>query len=268
MAARCYSPHVAHSLPLGAWPGLRILDLSCGSGRSGPSASRGGEATHLVFLRRGCFGYHLGARRWLGDPRTALLHHCAHEYRISHPADGGDDSTVIELDEALSDRLFGRSSATELPVTPRVQLALLRLRSALKRGEPLMDEPVLAFLDRLAPARMDGGASPRERRLATQVRERIHERLDENLGVGALAAELRLSPFTLMRTFQRVTGSTLRRYRLELRLSAALARIDRGEQDLARLAVDLGFSHHSHLTASFRRLYGAPPRRLVVSARF
>jgi AraC family transcriptional regulator len=46
---------------------------------------------------------------------------------------------------------------------------------------------------------------------------------------------------------------------LRLRLAAALQRIAGGESDLARLAVDLGFSHHSHFTARFHSVFGCTP---------
>jgi AraC-like DNA-binding protein len=55
------------------------------------------------------------------------------------------------------------------------------------------------------------------------------------------------------------TGSSIHQYRLQLRLGIALERLAGGEVDLARLAVDLGFAHHSHFSACFRRVYGYTP---------
>jgi AraC-like DNA-binding protein len=69
------------------------------------------------------------------------------------------------------------------------------------------------------------------------------------------------------------TGETIARTLLRVRLALALERLGDGEDDLARLAVDLGFAHHSHFTARFRAAYGVPPsvarRRLrtIVTAR-
>ena len=51
------------------------------------------------------------------------------------------------------------------------------------------------------------------------------------------------------------------RYSLRVRLAAALRRIAEGESDLARLAVDLGFAHHSHFTARFGSAFGCTPSR-------
>lgn len=258
---------MAHATLLGSWPGLRVLDLACDSARCGPSSSRGAEPTHLAILRRGSFAYHLGCRTWIGDACTPLLHRAPHEYRVSHPADGGDESTVIELDEDLAGLVFHATRSPELQLDPVAPLTLLRLRTSLRLREPLLEDAVLALLRAIARPGQCGNPSRRELALARRARERIHERLDENLGARSLAAELGLSPFTLMHAFRRVTGRTLRRYRIELRLAAALWRIEQGERNLAQLAVELGFSHHSHLTASLRRQYGAPPRTLLRRAR-
>jgi len=49
------------------------------------------------------------------------------------------------------------------------------------------------------------------------------------------------------------------RYRHRLRLRAALVRIADGETNLSELALDLGFSSHSHLTDAFRLAFGLSP---------
>ncbi|TMG66147.1 MAG: AraC family transcriptional regulator, partial [Chloroflexi bacterium] len=40
-----------------------------------------------------------------------------------------------------------------------------------------------------------------------------------------------------------------------------------GESSLATVAADLGFAHHSHLTATLRRRLGITPRALRVQLR-
>lgn len=68
-----------------------------------------------------------------------------------------------------------------------------------------------------------------------------------------------VSPFHLARSFRRQTGYTLHEYRTHLRLRAALERLADGDEDVAVIARAVGFSSHSHLTASFRRAFGVPP---------
>jgi AraC-like DNA-binding protein len=58
--------------------------------------------------------------------------------------------------------------------------------------------------------------------------------------------------------FQQTEGIPLYRYHLRLRLVRALDLIAKYD-DLSTLAVDLGFSGHSHFAAAFRQAYGRSP---------
>ncbi len=72
--------------------------------------------------------------------------------------------------------------------------------------------------------------------------------------------ELRVSPVYLTQLFQQVEGMPLYQYQLRLRLAHALDLVARYD-DLTTLALDLGFSSHSHFSAAFRQLYGYSPSR-------
>ena len=73
----------------------------------------------------------------------------------------------------------------------------------------------------------------------------------------------------MCRLFRRHAGLPLHRYRRRLRLREALRRLADGERDLTGLALDLGFSEHSHFTNAFRAEFSVPPSgfRSLVSAR-
>jgi AraC-like DNA-binding protein len=95
--------------------------------------------------------------------------------------------------------------------------------------------------------------------------EWLARRFARPLTLSEIAAALGVSPFHLCRTFRRVSGMTLHAYRNELRLRSALEQLESGG-DLTTLALDLGYSSHSHFTSSFRVLFGVPPsaiRRLA-----
>lgn len=55
---------------------------------------------------------------------------------------------------------------------------------------------------------------------------------------------------------------TLHEYRLELRLRVLLERLAEPNAQLSRIAMELGFSSHSHLTATLRRRGGMTPSAL------
>ena len=63
------------------------------------------------------------------------------------------------------------------------------------------------------------------------------------------------SPAYLTDTFRRIEGVPLHRYVTQLRLARALVELPHADS-LTTLAVDLGFSSHSHFAAAFRRAFG------------
>jgi AraC-like DNA-binding protein len=103
---------------------------------------------------------------------------------------------------------------------------------------------------------------PRRRRtppLVEDAKAVLTARYAEHLTLDQLGREVNVSPFHLARAFRRHTGYSLHEYRTQLRLRAALERLAHGDEDLAVIARDVGFSSHSHLTATFRRAFGVPP---------
>jgi AraC-like DNA-binding protein len=76
--------------------------------------------------------------------------------------------------------------------------------------------------------------------------------------LGEIAGEVGVSTTYLAQVFSEQEGIPLYRYHLQLRLARALDLLPKRE-DLTGLALDLGFSSHSHFTSAFRRHYGISP---------
>jgi AraC-like DNA-binding protein len=81
----------------------------------------------------------------------------------------------------------------------------------------------------------------------------------EQTSLNDLAAGLRVSPFYLCRVFREGTGTTLHEFKTDMRLRFALERLANREADLSRIALDCGFSSHSHFSASVRQRMGKSP---------
>jgi AraC-like DNA-binding protein len=101
----------------------------------------------------------------------------------------------------------------------------------------------------------------RLRELAHATRAELGLRFAEDLSLHDLAFRLDTSIFMVCRAFRLHMGTTVHTHRTQLRLHAALERLADGEIDLTALALDLGFSSHSHFTKLFRRAYGVTPSR-------
>jgi AraC-like DNA-binding protein len=81
----------------------------------------------------------------------------------------------------------------------------------------------------------------------------------QDLTLAALAAEVGLSRYQLLRAFARELGLTPHAYILQQRLASA-RRLIRAGQPLAEVAAFTGFFDQSHLTRCFTRQFGVTPR--------
>jgi AraC-like DNA-binding protein len=84
-------------------------------------------------------------------------------------------------------------------------------------------------------------------------------RLGEPVTLEDVAAAVNASPFNFARIFQQQAGVPVHRYLTILRLRASLEKLAEGADDITGLALDLGFSSHSHFTDVFRREFGSTP---------
>jgi AraC family transcriptional regulator len=90
--------------------------------------------------------------------------------------------------------------------------------------------------------------------------------LGRRVTLAEIAAQVGVSPVYLTQIFQRVEGIPLYRYQLRLRLARALQLLN-DYDDVTELALELGFSSHSHFTAAFKQAYGQTPSTFRRSAR-
>jgi len=86
----------------------------------------------------------------------------------------------------------------------------------------------------------------------------LHEADEPRLTVTGLAAEIGVTPIHLTQAFKRSEGIPLYRYQTQLRLSRALRELP-DREDITDLALELGYSSHSHFTAAFRSALGVTP---------
>jgi AraC family transcriptional regulator len=90
----------------------------------------------------------------------------------------------------------------------------------------------------------------------------IARNLDRNVTLRELSKAAHCSPWKLCRAFRRATGRTLTSYRHALRMQVALERLRDRRIDLTDLALELGYSSHSHFTCMFRRHLGVTPSQV------
>lgn len=254
---------------------VTVRDVHC----RGTCRHRSGEEcthrTHLVFPYRGTYLRHVGSSQAVAESNQVLLFNAGQGYQISHPVAGGDASLVLVLDEemlrevsppALTHEQGGfRFRRQQLGIDPQTQALAAALRHSLRAdiAQPLEAEGLALTLARrslghgTAPAASVNGA---RRRWVDRAKLVLSSDLSRRWTLAEVAAEVGVSPVYLTQVFQQVEGVPLYRYQLRLRLARSLELLDRCD-DLSRLALDLGFSSHSHFSAAFRAAYGRSPTR-------
>lgn len=119
-----------------------------------------------------------------------------------------------------------------------------------------------ATLDVLRPGGVSLGETG-EGRLASReiarLQDLIEANLDAVLSLETLADELNVSVRHLARVFRQSTGYTPHQYILRRRIERACALIDAGGLNFEEIAEAVGFAHHAHFTAAFRKIIGMTP---------
>jgi AraC-like DNA-binding protein len=224
----------------------------------------------------------------LADPTRVMLYNRGQAYTRAALTPRGDRCEWFSLPaEAVlaARRAHGRADGDEdapfgaasfAPGSPRMYLLAQAIdRHLAGPGADVdalfVEEATLTLLDHVAASlaelegrRVRSAPAPAHRRLAAAAERLLATRFAEpGLTLPKLAAELDSSPFHLARVFRQVTGRSLHAWRMALRLRAAVEPLlDGGAEDLTRLALELGFSSHSHFSAAFRATYGVTPSQL------
>ena len=265
-------PEISSELLLNS-PTVAIRDVYCRGTCRDRSAEEHGRVTSLVFTYRGTYVRHVGQNQSVAEANQVLFFNAAESYRVSHPLSGGDASLSLVAHPALLSEiappslLDSRSEAIFRPhrlrIDARTQALVAMLRYSLREGtaEPLEAESLaLTLLQRALGPRTTRGprGSFGNQRMVDRVKLLLASDLTRRWTLSDIAAEVHGSPIYLTQVFQQVEGMPLYRYQLRLRLARSLDLLNRFD-DLTALALEVGFSSHSHFTAAFRRTYGRSP---------
>ncbi|KRB50226.1 AraC family transcriptional regulator [Rhizobium sp. Root708] len=260
---------------------VTIRDVVCNGECRHKSDEECAHKTSLVYPYRGVFMRHVGRNDTVAEANQMLFFNAAQGYRISHPLDGGDACIDLSVDDALlaelapkdqiqPGELFGFRRQRRR-IDPRAQALVALLRHGLHRkaAETLEAETLALTLVRRSLGERTShaaGASVGRQKLVDRAKLALSSDLARRWTLAEIAAEVGISPVYLTQVFQQVEATPLYRYQLRLRLARALDLLGQYD-DLTALGLELGFSSHSHFTASFRQTYGQTPAEFQRAAR-
>lgn len=246
---------------------------------SGPS-----NAYCFVFPRTTVWIERPGEQPFLADPRVVTFYNEGQVYSRRKVSDEGDRAEWFGVTpeiaaEVLTNvapeargrgrRVFGHAHGSSDAVTYLSQRRLVEECVSNSLVEPLdVEERVVGLLARVARGhgaapRPSAGADSGRKDFAEDARLLVGATLTERVLLSDLAAALECSVFYLCHRFRKIYGTTIQAYRQDLRLRASLERLRGGDRNITAVALDLGFSSHSHFTAAFRRHFGVTPSSFV-----
>jgi AraC family transcriptional regulator len=245
----------------------------------------------LCLPYRGMLVWHVGRDAVVGDANQMLFVTAGEKYRISQPHPEGygelivtpELSVLAEIANSDTDRLpshplFRRRSRL---ASPRLQSFRARFLSwATRASDPgdrgprveldeLMAEELVIGL--LRAALTDGNGHRDEPggstdRLIRRTKAFVEAEFANPIRLADVGRAVGASPAYLTHVFRRVEGTSLHQYLTQLRLARALVELPRTD-DLTSLALETGFSSHSHFTRAFRRAFGVTPSQFRHASR-
>jgi AraC-like DNA-binding protein len=228
----------------------------------------GYESAHqLVLPYFGLFAYVVGSQKWLVDSNKVLFISPGWEFADEQPVPALGHATVLINPKRRLVEEFGGVSGMRgraaLPAGALHSSALLQMMTqallshSLSGGDSLRGDELAVRAMKLAL----NGTPALGRPSSTTVdraKQFLHANDCERLGLEQVANAVGVSPVYLTQEFKRSEGMPLYQYQLSLRLARALVELPHAN-DITRLALDLGFSSHSHFTLVFRRNFGVTP---------
>ena len=180
----------------------------------------------------------------LGEAVAAGLNKAVRETRVSCAPAG-----LQHAASALWNRCLHEPSCDELEIEESAVELLMRIVHA----AGVLTQPSPASRGRAERWRVGWGQTG----LIGAAKELIGT-ADAPRSLTSIAAQLDVSPAYLTDQFRRHEGMPIARYQRRLRLSRALVELPH-TQDIAALALELGFSSHAHFSTAFRATYGETP---------
>lgn len=222
------------------------------------------ERFHVMLPLSGSLIYEEGSKSCFAGTNHLFIVPAGREYRICHPVEG-DRSLAIFPGRAVSEQFAAIGDTQVRIASAKARVAAFRLVNACRGGaDPFtLDELAVSFCTAISECSPVEGMSSAISHQTTlsRAKEFLHAHYREPINLAATARTVGVSAPYLTQLFRRAAGIPLHQYLTQLRLSEALQQIPTSS-DLTTLALDLGFSSHSHFTAAFRAGLATTPSAL------
>ncbi|MFG6592664.1 helix-turn-helix transcriptional regulator [Sulfitobacter sp. 1A12157] len=97
-------------------------------------------------------------------------------------------------------------------------------------------------------------------RMMAELRSRLHEDLGEHLTLTRLAKEFGTNTTKLKSGFRLVNGTTIHKYRTDIRMEHALALLQRRDEPVGAIGRAVGYERQASFSSAFKSYFGVPPK--------
>ena len=255
---------------LASGSGWTVSDVVCGAGPDDRPFEEQHVGVNIAIVAAGTFQYRSRFGHDLLTPGSLLLGDHGRAYECRHEHGTGDRCISfgysIERFEELTQRVAPRFGRSRIPVLRAFAPVVARAFAAVSRADANEWEEISVTLaaQALSIAADDTRPVCEPPSSSTAAVTRIVRAIDRDpsapMPLGRLARAAGLSPYHVLRTFERVTGATPHQYLLRTRLRHAAVRLAGTNAKIIDVAMDAGFSDVSNFNRAFRAEFGTSPR--------
>ncbi|WP_028112478.1 AraC family transcriptional regulator [Ferrimonas kyonanensis] len=181
-------------------------------------------------------------------------------YRAMYPRPEQFEQLNLELGRSADAPYFSEPVVHDLALARQLTLTFDTLSHS---DNPLLRESLM-FSSLIRLMTRHGGQRPvsltRARPQLLKVKQFLDQQCDADVSLQQLADYVGLSPFHLLRQFQREFGLAPHAYQIQARVRLAKRLIRQG-LPLLQVAQECGFYDQSHLSRHFKKAIGLPPGR-------
>lgn len=260
--------------------GWVVEDVVCTSGPHDRSFEELHSNVSIAMVAVGTFQYRSESGRALMTPGSLLLGNAGHCFECVHEHAAGDRCIAFRFApeyfaELVRDDVgirFQRFNIPRLPPLQEFSPLFARAITGLVGNVKVDWEELSSTLGATAVLVANGefrqfsSILPSSEARITRAVRRIDRAPNEELTLGTLAREARLSPYHFLRMFELITGLTPHQYIRRARLRHAAARLAAEPARILDIAFDSGFGDVSNFNRAFRAEFGVSPRAYRASA--
>jgi AraC family transcriptional regulator len=256
--------------------GWMVRDVICTAGPGDRAFAEQHSAVYIAVVAAGTFQYRSGPGQQLMTPGSLLLGNPGQWFECGHDHAAGDRCvsfgyTPEFFEQATADRGLRGSGALlkalRVPAVREVAPLVARACAGLSGGlsalawEELAVGMAARVVGLLAEVGVtEGDAPPRAVARVTEVIREIEVAPGEAFTLAKLAGRAGMSPYSFLRSFEQVSGTTPHQYILRVRLREAAEQLVAEESKVLDVALDCGFGDVSNFNRTFRAEFGCSPR--------